>query len=144
MTAVVDLAAVRRARDGLADLVEAHPYLTTPEAQERLEAWLEEEQMAREKEILDASLFLRVTPEDIRRIDALPLLARAARAARVVGDLDRAQRLLARPEAAAARFDLRPASPTVRAIASAREAQPHARIAQPREVDDRGGWALAR
>ena len=68
---VVDLAAVKRARDGLADVAEAHPHLTTHEAQERLEAWLEEDQMAREKERLTASLFIRVAPEDIRRIDAL-------------------------------------------------------------------------
>ena len=67
----VDLAVVRRAREDLASLVEEHPSLTAPEAQERLESWLEEDQMARDKERLTASLFVRVAPEDIRRIDAL-------------------------------------------------------------------------
>ena len=95
----VDLAAVKRARAGLSELVRAHPELTLSEAQARLSRRLaeefgqEEKPMSRRKTAaeLDQVVHFRVTPDDLARLGALaerfPMFSRNAisRAALRVG-----------------------------------------------------------
>lgn len=69
----VDLAAVRRIRGELRQLVRDHPELTTPEKQARLAGWLadQEEESLTKEPTLTKALHMRITEEDVQHLDHL-------------------------------------------------------------------------
>lgn len=106
---VVDLAAVARIRGELAELVQAHPELTAPKNQARLETWLNEhgEKIAMDEDgKLNALLNLRVEADVIERCEVLaaglpfgrPAIIRAALRLGVAA-LEKDAALLLSPEA---------------------------------------------
>ncbi len=107
---VVDLGTVARVRRELGALVAAHPELTAPESQARLETWLNEHgedlAMGNDDGKLDALLNLRVDADVIKRCEALadqlpfgrPAIIRAALRIGVAA-LERDSALLLSPEA---------------------------------------------